>query len=99
MDNVEYQTLQDALRKKLNRPMGQRYMSDMKEGIYKEGIRAAMSILSAHQKCVNDAQWIFAGYGWVRCSKCASERPYITPLPHVCPKCGADMKNDDIFKR
>ena len=50
MKQAEYEVLQEALRKKLHRPYGQCYMSVNKESIYREGIKAAMSILSAHQK-------------------------------------------------
>lgn len=50
MKQSEYEILQEALRKKLHRPYGQCYMSMNKESIYREGILAAMSILSNHQK-------------------------------------------------
>ena len=95
MDRSEYETLQKALKKKLHRTNG--YMSSNKEEIYREGILSAMSILSSHQRRINSAQWSFAGYGWVCCSKCATEIPYNTPLPCICPKCGADMENDHLF--
>ena len=41
----------------------------------------------------SEQRWLFAGYGWARCSKCNSEIPHNTPLPSICPKCGAHMQN------
>lgn len=54
MKQTEYKVLQEALRKKLHRPHGQCYMSMNKESIYREGILSAMSILSDHQKKMED---------------------------------------------
>lgn len=96
MDTFEYDALQNKLRKKLHRTSG-RYMSAAKEEIYREGIRAAMSILSSHQKHVTSAKWVFAGYGSASCTKCHTKIPNNSPLPQFCPVCGALMQNDELL--
>ena len=50
MDRLEYEYLQEALRRKLHRENG--YLSENKEDIYRDGIRTAMSIISNHQNVI-----------------------------------------------
>ena len=92
MTDNEYEALQAALRRKLHRKEG-RYQGGNREEAYREGIRAAMSILSCHQKQNASAEWLFAGYGVAKCSKCGTCYPYNTPMPQSCSVCGTCMSN------
>lgn len=53
MDSLEYENIQAALRKKLHR--GREGYSGNREEAYREGIRAAMSILSSQYKYQNQS--------------------------------------------